>query len=149
MPRYDFYGRWGVALVGTWLQFAPLFFWAPTAAAYINATLVGALAITLSILVPMMPGMAHHMAMMQPGPDIPPGWTYNPSTWHQRAPMIGLAFVGWPLSRYLAAYQFGYIDRIWEPFFGDGTVRVLTSEMSKMWPLSDAGSAPRRTRSSC
>ena len=35
--------------------------------------------------------------------------------------------------------SFGYIDRIWEPFFGDGTVRVLTSEMSKMWPISDAG----------
>ena len=139
VPRFDFYGRWGVALVGTWLQFAPLVFWAPTPAAYINDTLIGALAIALSILVPMMPGMAHHMAMMQPGPDIPPGWTYNPSTWHQRAPMIGLAFVGWLLSRYLAAYQFGYIDRIWEPFFGDGTVRVLTSEMSKMWPISDAG----------
>jgi hypothetical protein len=139
VPRYDFYGRWGVALVGTWLQFAPLIFWAPTAAAYLNDTLVGAIAITLSILVPMMPGMAHHMAMMQPGPDIPPGWTYNPSTWHQRAPMIGLAFVGWLLSRYLAAFQLGYIDRVWEPFFGEGTVRVLTSQVSKMWPISDAG----------
>src|SRR5437870_4782059 len=81
-PRYDFYGRWGVALVGTWLQFAPLVFWAPTSAAYITDTLVGVFAITLSILVPMMPGMAHHVAMMEPGPDIPPGWTYNPSTWH-------------------------------------------------------------------
>src|SRR5438128_9153112 len=138
-PPYDFYGRWGVALVGTWLQFAPLIFWAPTAAAYLNDTLVGALATTLSILVPMMPGMAHHMAMMQPGPEIPPGWTYNPSTWHQRAPMIVLAFLGWLLSRYLAAYQLGYIDRVWEPFFGGGTARVLSSEVSKMWPISDAG----------
>src|SRR2546427_87270 len=134
VPRYDFYGRWGVALAGTWLQFAPLAFWAPTSAAYITDTLVGALAITLSILVPMMPGISHHMAMMQPGPEIPPGWTYNPSTWHQRAPMIALAFVGWLFSRYLAAYQLGYIDRVWEPFFGDGTVRVLTSKVSKMWP---------------
>jgi hypothetical protein len=78
IARYDFYGRWGVALIGTWLQFAPLVFWAPTAAAYLNDTMVGALAIALSILVPMMPGMAHHMAMMQPGPEIPPGWTDNP-----------------------------------------------------------------------
>jgi hypothetical protein len=139
IPRFDFIGRWSVALVGTWLQFAPLIFWAPTAAAYLNDTIVGALAITLSILVPMMPGMAHHMAMMQPGPEIPPGWTYNPSTWHQRAPMIVLGFIGWLISRYLAAYQLGYIDRIWEPFFAEGTVRVLTSEMSKMWPISDAG----------
>ena len=139
IPRFDFIGRWSVALVGTWLQFAPLVFWAPTAAAYLNDTIVGALAIALSILVPMMPGMAHHMAMMQPGPEVPPGWTYNPSTWHQRAPMIVLGFIGWLISRYLAAYQLGYIDRIWEPFFGEGTVRVLTSEMSKMWPISDAG----------
>ncbi len=139
VPRWDFYGRWGVALVGTWLQFAPLIFWAPTAAAYINDTLVGTVAITLSILVPMMPGMAHHMAMMKPGPEIPPGWTYNPSTWHQRAPMIGLGFIGWLISRYLAAFQLGYIDTVWDPFFGDGTRRVLTSEMSRMWPISDAG----------
>jgi hypothetical protein len=139
IARYDFYGRWGVALIGTWLQFAPLVFWAPTAAAYLNDTMVGALAIALSILVPMMPGMAHHMAMMQPGPEIPPGWTYNPSTWHQRAPMIALGFIGWLISRYLAAYQLGYLERVWEPFFGDGTVRVLTSDMSRMWPISDAG----------
>jgi uncharacterized membrane protein len=139
VPRWDFYGRWGAALVGTWLQFAPLIFWAPTASAYITDTLVGACVIALTILVPMMPGMAHHMAMMQPGPEVPPGWTYNPSTWHQRAPMIALGFIGWLMSRYLAAYQLGYIDRVWEPFFGDGTVRVLTSEMSKMWPISDAG----------
>src|SRR2546428_3127590 len=86
----------------------------------------------------MMPGISHHMAMMQPGPDIPPGWTYNPSTWPQRAPMIALAFVGWLLSRYLAAYQLGYIDQVWEPWFADGTVRVLTSEVSKKWPISYA-----------
>src|SRR5947207_3393583 len=136
VPRYDFYGRWGVALVGTWLQFAPLVFWVPTSAAYITDTLVGALAITLSILVPMMPGMAHHMAMMQPGPEIPPGWTYNPSSWHQRAPMIVLGFLGWLISRYLAAYQLGYTSSVYEPFFGEGTQRVLTSKVSQMWPIS-------------
>ncbi len=138
-PRFDFIGRWSVALVGVWLQFAPLVFGAPTAAVYLNDTLVGVFAIVLSILVPMMPGMAHHMEMKKPGPLIPPGWTYNPSSWHQRAPMIGLAFVGWLTSRYLAAYQLGYIDTIWDPFFGDGTVNVLTSAVSKSFPVSDAG----------
>lgn len=138
-PRLDFMGRWSVAIVGFWLQFAPLIFWAPTPVAYINDTLVGALAIALSILVPMMPGMAHHMAMMKPGPEIPPGWSYNPSSWHQRAPMIGLAFIAWLLSRYLAAYQLGYIHAVWDPFFGQGTVNVLTSKVSKAWPISDAG----------
>lgn len=139
IPRYDFVGRWGAGLVGTWLQFAPLVFWAPTSAAFITDTLIGALAITFSVLVPMMPGMAHHMEMMKPGPEIPPGWTYNPSTWHQRAPMVIAAFLGWIFSRYLAAFQLGYIDTIWEPFFGNGTVNVLTSEVSKSFPISDAG----------
>ncbi len=138
-PRFDFVGRWSVALVGGWLQFAPLVFWAPTAAAYLNDTLVGVMAITLSILVPMMPGMAHHMEMMKPGPEVPPGWSYNPSSWHQRAPMIALAFIGWLASRYLAAFQLGYINTVWDPFFGDGTVKVLTSDVSKMFPISDAG----------
>ncbi|MGH2604018.1 MAG: vitamin K epoxide reductase family protein, partial [Dehalococcoidia bacterium] len=139
IPRYDFWGRWGAAFVGVWLQFAPLVFWAPSAVAYVNDTLVGALAVALTILAPMMPGMAHHMEMMKPGPEIPPGWTYNPSTWHQRSPMIGLALVGWFISRYLAAYQLGYTQTVWEPFFGRGTVNVLTSEVSRMWPISDAG----------
>jgi len=73
-PRFDFWGRWGASFVGIWLQFAPLVFWTPTAVAYVNDTLIGALAIGLTILVPMMPGMAHHMEMMKPGPEIPPGW---------------------------------------------------------------------------
>ena len=138
-PRLDFMGRWTVSVIGLWLQFAPLIFWAPTPVAYANDTLIGAFAIALSILVPMMPGMAHHMAMMKPGPEIPPGWSYNPSSWHQRAPMIGFAFIGWLISRYLAAYQLGYIKTVWEPFFGPGTVKVLTSKVSKSWPISDAG----------
>jgi hypothetical protein len=138
-PRYDFIGRWTVAFIGIWLQFAPLVFWAPSAAAYLNDTFVGAWAIALSILVPMMPGMAHHMEMMKPGPEVPPGWTYNPSTWHQRMPMAILGLVGWLISRYLAAYQLGYTPAVWEPFFGPGTKNVLTSEVSQMWPISDAG----------
>jgi hypothetical protein len=139
LPKWDFAGRWGVALVGTWLQFAPIIFVAPSAAAMVNDTMIGALAIALSILVPMMPGMAHHMEMMKPGPEIPPGWTYNPSSWHQRAPMIALATIGWFISRYLAAYQFHYIPDAWDPFFGNSTVGVLTSKVSRLWPVSDAG----------
>lgn len=138
-PRNDFWGRWTVCFVGIWLQFAPLIFWAPHPATYINDTLVGAFAIALSVLVPMMPGMAHHMMMMKPGAEVPPGWTYNPSSWHQRAPMIALGFAGWFVSRYLAAVQFGYIQNPWEPFFGEGTLRVLYSDVSRSWPISDAG----------
>lgn len=137
-PTWDFYGRWGAALVGLWLQFAPLLF-QPPAAGYLVDTMAGVLVVVLMVLVPMMPGMAHHMAMMQPGPDVPPGWTYCPSTWHQRVPMIVLAFIGWMISRYLAAYQLGYTSHVWNPFFGEQSMGVLTSEVSRMWPVSDAG----------
>ncbi|MGH7475694.1 MAG: vitamin K epoxide reductase family protein [Longimicrobiales bacterium] len=127
---------WGACFVGIWLQFAPLVFWAPTAAAYINDTVVGALVIALTVLIPGMPGM---IRMMEAGPEIPPGWTYNPSSWPQRAPIIALGFVGWFASRYLAAYQLGYIDAAWDPFFGGGTMQILDSEVSRAWPISDAG----------
>ena len=115
-PRFDF-ARWGICFVGIWLLFAPLLFWAKNAAAYSSDTLIGALVIAFSVLIPMMPGTAHHKLMMTPGPEIPPGWSYNPSTWFQRSPMIALALVSWLVSRYMAAYQLGYIHHVWSRFF--------------------------------
>jgi uncharacterized membrane protein len=117
--------------VGLWLAFAPLVFWAPDAAAYANDTLIGMLVITFAVLVPMM--------MTMPGPEVPPGWSYNPSTWLQRAPVLALALLSFFLARYMAAFQLGHISWVWDPIFGDGTVLVLTSEISKAFPISDAG----------
>ena len=87
---------WICCLVGCWLQVAPLVFWAPTAAIYLNDTLVGVLVIALSVLIPGMPNMIAYMRM---GPAVPPGWSYNPSSWAQRSVMIGLGFAGWLVSR--------------------------------------------------
>lgn len=137
--RADFWGRWGAGTVGLWLQFAPLVLWARSPAAYVGDTFIGSFAIAFSVLVPGMPGMAHHMEMMKPGSEIPPGWTYNPSSWLQRGPIIALGLAGWLVSRTLAAVQLGYVPAAWEPFFGPGTDRVLHSEVSRMWPISDAG----------
>ncbi len=134
--RFNAYARWAVCFVGIWLLFAPLVFWSPTAAGYLNDTLVGGLLIAFSVLVTMMPGM--DMSVMD-GADVPPGWSYNPSSWLQRAPIILLALVGFLASRYMAAYQLGHITSIYDPFFGDGTRRVLESDVSKMFPISDAG----------
>lgn len=128
---------WTCCGIGVWLTFAPVLFWAPTAAAYLNDTLVGALVIALSILIPGMPNM---IMFMQMGPPTPPGWTYNPSSWPQRWIMIATGFAGWIVSRYLAAFQLGYIRDIWDPIFGSatGSEAVLNSDLSHMWPLSDA-----------
>jgi uncharacterized membrane protein len=73
------------------------------------------------------------------GPDIPPGWDYSPSSWMQRIPIIFLAFIGFYVSRYLAAYQLGHIDSAWDPYFGHGTEQIITSEISRAWPVPDAG----------
>ena len=126
---------WGACLCGCWLSVAPVLFWAPSPAAYLNDTAVGMLVIVLTVLAPGMPNM---VAFMKEGGDTPPGWSYNPSSWPQRAVMIGLGFAGFLVSRYLAAYQLGYIPRVWDPFFGDGSRRVLDSDLSRGWALSDA-----------
>jgi len=135
--------RWATAGVGLWLLFAPLLFWAPTAAAYLNDTLVGALVIGFAVCVPPAPGVGR--VARATGPTVPPGWDFSPSSWFQRMPIIILAFVGLYVSRYLAAYQLGHIDGVWEPFFEggpapeNGTEEIITSSVSEAWPVSDAG----------
>jgi hypothetical protein len=60
-------------------------------------------------------------------------------------PIIILALVGLYVSRYLAAYQLGHIDGVWEPFFAggpepkNGSEEIITSSVSEAWPVSDAG----------
>lgn len=134
LTRGSVWAPWAGSLVGVWLLFAPLVLKAPTAAAYANDTLAGALVIIFVLLMPGMPGMR-----MVPGPDVPRGWSYNPSTWPQRAPIIALALVGFFLSRQMAAYQLGYTGSVWDPVFDPGTRAVLGSDLSKSFPISDAG----------
>ncbi|WED42062.1 vitamin K epoxide reductase family protein [Legionella cardiaca] len=135
--------RWGCAVVGLWLLFAPLIFWAPTAAAYLNDTLIGSLVIGFSVLVRPDIGVAPNALE---GPSIPPGWEYSPSSWIQRLPIIILAFIGFYISRYMAAYQLGHIEHVWDPFFigylpdaKNGTEEIITSYVSKAFPVPDAG----------
>lgn len=141
--RFGF-ARWVCGAVGLWLLGAPLIFWAPTAAAYLNDTVIGMLVIGFAILTRPIPGVSAVAA--QTGPTVPPGWDYSPSDWFQRLPIIILAFVGFFISRYLCAYQLGHIDAVWEPFFDgnphdpkNGTEEIITSSVSKAWPVPDAG----------
>lgn len=122
---------WGVTLIGVWLMAAPLIFWAPAAPAYNNGTLAGVLVIVFAAVLPRMADERRN--------TVPPGWSYNPSAWLQRMPIVVLALLGALVSRYMAAYQLGHIPTVWDPFFGDGTARVLTSDVSQAFPVSDAG----------
>ena len=146
-PRPPFpIARGLLGVIGIWLLAAPLVFWAPTAAAYLNDTLVGALIIGLALLVRPFPGISP--VADTTGPAIPPGWNFSPSDWFQRVPIIVLAFVGFYISRYLTAYQLEHINGVWEPFFTtgadpgsgkNGTEEIITSSVSQAWPVPDAG----------
>ena len=140
-PRFS-WAQWGNACVGLWLLFAPLVFWAPSPAVYNNDVIVGGFLIAFAILVPMMPGMS--MASMMDQSDLPVGWTYSPSTYLQRLPIIGLALVGFLIARQLTAYQLGHAAAVWEPFFSpdaqkNGTETIITSAVSRSWPIPDGG----------
>ena len=136
------WAQWANAVIGVWLLGAGILFWAPSAAVYSNDMLVGALVVALTLLIPMMPGMS--MEGMMDETDTPPGWTYCPSTYLQRIPIIALGVVGLVLARILTAYQLGHVDNVWEPFFEapgplNGTEHIITSAMSKAWPVADGG----------
>ncbi len=70
--------------------------------------------------------------------EIPPGWDYNPASWSERIPIIVLALVGFLIATYLSLYQFRIFTTVWEPFFGNGSIRVLNSPVSHMLPIPDA-----------
>ncbi len=120
-----------ISLLGIWLQFAPLVFRIPQATGYLNGTLVGVLLVFFSLI------LSSHRERR--GGAIPKGWTYNPSAYVQRFPVILLTCICWFLARYLTAYQLGFIDSIWDPFFGSGTIEVITSKISRSIPIPDAG----------
>ncbi|GGM12838.1 vitamin K epoxide reductase [Pseudooceanicola nanhaiensis] len=136
--------RWGVAVVATWVMTAPLVFWTESPAAYLNGSLVGAIIFGLAVCTRPAPGVGTMAAVT--GPTIPKGWDYSPSDWTQRLPIIALAFIGYFISRYLAAYQLGHVESVWEPFFPgspedpkNGTEEIITSSVSEAWPVPDAG----------
>jgi len=95
----------------------------------------------------MMPGMSREGMMDES--TVPPGWTYSPSSWLQRLPMIALGFFGFLIARHLTSYQLGQTSAVWDPFFSGGDVKngtefIITSSVSRgRFPMP--GSAPRPT----
>ena len=74
---------------------------------------------------------------MQHKEEIPPGWDYNPSAWGQRLPIVGVAIVGFLIALYLGLYQLDVFETVWEPFFGDGSRKILNSSVSEVLPIPD------------
>jgi nucleoside-diphosphate-sugar epimerase len=135
--------RWFCAGIGMVVMALPFLWSTANAAAYLSDTLVGALIFGLAVCSKPEPGSSAIARLT--GPTIPPGWSYNPSEWSQRVPIIGLALLGLFVSRYLAGYQLGHIPAVWDPFFvgsltdpRNGTEEIITSWVSTSLPVSDA-----------
>ncbi len=56
----------------------------------------------------------------------------------RRLLIAGLALAGLAIAVYLTLYQLGIVPTVWEPFFGDGSRRVLHSPISRLLPVPDA-----------
>jgi nucleoside-diphosphate-sugar epimerase len=143
LSRRAQWARWVCAAIGAAVMAVPFVFSTTNASAYLSDTLVGALIFGFAVCTKPDPGPSALATLT--GPDVPAGWSYNPSVWSQRLPIIGLALVGLYVSRYLAGYQLGHIPGVWEPFFAgsaadpkNGTEEIITSWVSKAWPVSDA-----------
>ena len=137
------WARWVTAGIGALVMAAPFVLWTDNNAAFLSDTLVGGL--IFAFAVGTRPEVGPSPLAATSGPYVPPGWEYNPSAWTQRLPIIFLAVVGLEVSRYLAAYQLGLIDGVWEPFFEgsladpqNGTEEIITSDVSEAWPVPDA-----------
>ena len=135
LKPYRLWAQWSVVFLGVFMFITPMIFWAKEGAAFLNNYLIATLIIGLSIIIARQPGIK---LFAQEGPNVPPGWSYNPSAWNQRVPVIFLAWLGFFVARYLGAFQLGFIDSVWDPFFGDGTRQILESKVSKSFPVSDA-----------
>lgn len=128
---------WVFFALGAYLQIAPVLLWAPQAVQFLNHTVVGILTATLGGLVPFARADAFYTAIAPPRPE---GWSYNPSAWNQRVVVFILCVCCSAMALYLAAYQLGYIHYMWDPVFGDeGALQVITSNLSRSFPVSDAG----------
>ncbi len=67
----------------------------------------------------------------------PPELGFNPSAWPFRCRILFLAIIGFCLTLYLALYQWGIFKTVWEPFFGNGSERILHSFVSRLLPVPD------------
>jgi hypothetical protein len=70
--------------------------------------------------------------------DAPPGWSSNPSGWRQRVPLVLWSLAGFSIALYLTLFQTGVLRDVWEPFFGEGSRKVLRSQVSYLLPVPDA-----------
>lgn len=61
----------------------------------------------------------------------PPPWDYNPSSWAQRIAICLIASIAFLIAGYMALYQWRLSPSVWDPLFGEQSMRVLDSDVSE------------------
>jgi len=67
-----------------------------------------------------------------------PSTISSPSSFPKRLLIAALALTGAACAAGLALRQLGWIAHVWDPFFGTGSDRVVTSWVSHLLPIPDA-----------
>ena len=80
------WARWISAAIGAVVMAAPFVLWTGNSTAYLSDTLVGML--IFGFAVGTKPEVGPSAMARVNGPEVPPGWSYNPSSWTQRIPII-------------------------------------------------------------
>lgn len=57
-------------------------------------------------------------------------YRHNPSAWSQRIPISVLACVAAIITLHMSLFQWGLIDSVWDPVFGDQSNKVLKSKVA-------------------
>jgi uncharacterized membrane protein len=57
-------------------------------------------------------------------------YTYNPSSWSQRVPIALMALVAAVICFHMALFQWGLIESVWDPVFGEQSQKVLKSDVA-------------------
>lgn len=82
--------------------------------------------------------MAHVHAAPERSAATPPGWSYNPSAWHERRWLVALAAIGSLAALVTGLSQVGVLPPLWDPFFGSASSYAVThSVISRALPLPD------------
>ncbi len=81
--------------------------------------------------------MTHAGAQKDAAGEIPPGWSYNPSAWHERRWLLCLAAIGLLAALYTGLSQLGVVN-LWDPIFGGASSFAVThSFISRLLPVPD------------
>jgi uncharacterized membrane protein len=62
----------------------------------------------------------------------------NPSRFAHRAPVVIFSLIGMIIASYLGLFQLHVLSSVWDPIFGEGSVRVLQSPLSQSLPVPDS-----------